>query len=57
MEILKTDAKAIGFDDSFIYDQIILPEEQRSIPIVKMLRNEAIEAFEIWKRKKDKIEY
>ncbi|MDL2224262.1 nucleoside deaminase [Bacteroidales bacterium OttesenSCG-928-M06] len=53
----KTDAKAIGFDDSFIYEQIILPEDQRSIPIVKMFRNEALEAFEIWKNKEDKIEY
>lgn len=53
----KTDAKAIGFDDSFIYDQITLPGEQRSISIVKMLRNEALEAFEIWKDKEDKKEY
>jgi tRNA(Arg) A34 adenosine deaminase TadA len=53
----KTDAKAIGFDDSFIYDQFKLPEEKRSIPIVQMMRNEAIEAFEVWNRKDDRIEY
>lgn len=28
----KTDAKDIGFDDSFIYDQIDLKPEKRSIP-------------------------
>lgn len=53
----KWDAKDIGFDDSFIYHQILLPEEERSISIKKMLRNEAMEAFEIWKNKIDKIEY
>ncbi|MDR0863752.1 MAG: nucleoside deaminase [Candidatus Symbiothrix sp.] len=53
----QTDAKAIGFDDSFIYGQLELPEDKRSIPVVKMLRNEAIEAFEIWKNKEKKINY
>jgi tRNA(Arg) A34 adenosine deaminase TadA len=53
----KKDAKKIGFDDSFIYHQLELPEEERSIPVVKMLRNEAVEAFEIWENKTDKIKY
>ncbi|MDL2322383.1 nucleoside deaminase [Bacteroidales bacterium OttesenSCG-928-A17] len=53
----KEDAKNAGFDDSFIYDQLELPEENRAIPVVRMMRNEAIEAFEIWKNKEDKIEY
>ncbi|GHU66872.1 tRNA-specific adenosine deaminase [Bacteroidia bacterium] len=53
----KTDAKNIGFDDSFIYDQLELPKEKRAVPIVQMLRNEAIEAFEIWEQKTDKTEY
>jgi tRNA(Arg) A34 adenosine deaminase TadA len=53
----KADAKSIGFDDSFIYDQLQLPEDKRSIGITKMMRNEAIEAFEIWKNKENKIKY
>lgn len=53
----KEDAKAIGFDDSFIYEQIDLPEAKRSISVTKIMRNEAIEAFEKWKNKGDKIEY
>jgi tRNA(Arg) A34 adenosine deaminase TadA len=53
----KADAKTIGFDDSFIYDQMELPEDQRSIPVVKMMRNEAIKVFELWENKEDKIEY
>lgn len=53
----KSDAKNIGFDDSFIYDQIRLPMEQRSIPITQLLRDEGLSAFKIWENKEDKTEY
>jgi Cytosine/adenosine deaminases len=53
----KDDAKNIGFDDSFIYDQLNLPEEEREISVVRMMRNEAIKAFEIWTETENKIEY
>ena len=53
----KSDAKKIGFDDSFIYDQIRLPMEQRSIPITQLLRDEGLSAFKIWENKEDKTEY
>ena len=53
----KVDAKAIGFDDSFIYEQLELPEEKRSIPVTKMLRDEAKKAFQMWQETEDKTEY
>lgn len=53
----KKDAQDIGFDDSFIYRQLELPEDKRLIPVVKLLRDEAVEAFEIWREKEDKTEY
>lgn len=53
----KTDAKHIGFDDSFIYEQIELKPELRSIPSSQVLQNEALEAFKMWTDKDDKIEY
>ncbi|MDL2223261.1 nucleoside deaminase [Bacteroidales bacterium OttesenSCG-928-M11] len=53
----KEDAKRIDFDDSFIYDQLDLPEEKRSIPVVKMLRDEAQKAFQMWEDKTDKTKY
>jgi tRNA(Arg) A34 adenosine deaminase TadA len=53
----KTDAKDIGFDDSFIYDQIDLKPEKRSIPASNILRDQAIEAFRLWENKEDKTEY
>ena len=53
----KTDAKDIGFDDSFIYDELELKPADRKLPSETLLRNEAIKAFEMWNIKADKIEY
>ncbi len=53
----KTDAKDFGFDDSFIYDELALPQEERHLPSETMLRDEALEAFRTWQRKDDKIKY
>lgn len=53
----KDDAKAINFDDSFIYDEIAKPHEKRTIPCVNLMRNEALEGFRAWNEKEDKIEY
>ena len=51
------DAAAAGFDDSFIYEQLPLPFEQRKIPMKSLLREEAQAAFAAWKEKSDKISY
>lgn len=53
----KVDADKIGFSDSFIYEEFAKPESERSIKVVKMLRNEAIKAFENWEKKEDKVDY
>ncbi len=53
----RDDAKQIDFDDSFIYDQIPLAPDKRTIPSVQMLGDEAIKAFEAWSNKEDKVEY
>ena len=53
----KDDAKAINFDDSFIYDEIAKPYAQRSIPCQNFMREEALKGFEAWTEKEDKIEY
>jgi len=53
----KTDAKNIGFDDSFIYDEIQLKPADRKIAMQRILPEEAIRAFEDWENKTDKIEY
>ena len=53
----REDAKKINFDDSMIYSEFTKKIEDRKIPIKQMLREEALKAFEIWDKKKDKIEY
>ncbi|MBI5219381.1 MAG: nucleoside deaminase [Bacteroidia bacterium] len=53
----KTDAKKIGFDDFFIYDELELPYEKRKMKVTQMMRNKALEAFRNWDNKEDKIQY
>lgn len=51
------DAAEFGFDDSFIYQQLWLPPDQRKIPMRPLLREEAMAAFRAWREKTDKIPY
>ena len=53
----KEDAKAIAFDDSFIYEQIALDHESRSIPCINFMRDKALKGFAAWSEKEDKIPY
>jgi tRNA(Arg) A34 adenosine deaminase TadA len=53
----KADAKNIGFDDAFIYEEILIPLENRKLPISQFMQTEALEAFKKWSDKDDKIEY
>lgn len=53
----KTDAKEIGFDDSFIYDELALPDNLRRLPAEIMLSDEAIRAFRLWDESDSKIRY
>jgi tRNA(Arg) A34 adenosine deaminase TadA len=53
----RDDAKNIGFDDSFIYSEIMKKIDERKIQMKQMLRDEALKAFKIWNEKVDKIKY
>ena len=53
----RKDAAAIGFDDDFIYEEIVKPLDCRKTPVIPVLRNEALAVFTAWKEKADKIEY
>ena len=44
----RVDAAAIGFDDDFIYKQMPLPPETRSVKMEPFLRDEAQGAFREW---------
>lgn len=51
------DAAAAGFDDSMLYAEVKLPVEERHIPTVGMMREEAVESFEAWRRFTERVEY
>jgi guanine deaminase len=51
------DAAKIGFDDSLIYRELAQPHSQRRIPMIQMMRDEALAAFRAWQEKPNKIEY
>lgn len=53
----KYDAKAIDFDDSFIYDQLRLDYDRRSIHCEHFMRDKGLEAFRKWEDKFDKVKY
>jgi len=53
----QVDAANIGFDDEFIYKEIPLPYNERSIPFEQLAPEIAIKPFEEWEKKEDKTEY
>ena len=53
----RKDARDINFADDFIYDELERPMNSRSVPIIPMLRDEALESFKMWTEKEDKTEY
>jgi guanine deaminase len=54
---LATDATRIGFDDSFIHREIAKALPHRSIAMIPLMREQALEAFRAWEQKPDKIMY
>ncbi len=53
----RQDVEKIGFDDSFIYDEINKPLDKRKIPMVQIGRELCFDTFDKWTQLKDKIEY
>ena len=53
----KEDAAAIDFDDQFIYNEIELPIEKRTLTTIQLLRDEALEAFTKWESSPLKVKY
>ena len=53
----RKDAQKIDFDDSLIYSEFQKNINERKIPMIQMMRNEALKAFELWDKKTDKVKY
>ena len=53
----RAEAARIGFDDDFLYRELALPLAARSLPMTRLLADEARLAFEAWEKKPDKTPY
>nr|WP_294898067.1 nucleoside deaminase [uncultured Pedobacter sp.] len=53
----KKDAAEVGFDDSFIYDEIDLHPKERKLKSEQILAAEALEAFQMWHISEEKKKY
>ena len=51
------DAAKVGFDDSVLYDEVKRPLDERRIPIVRMLPDEAWASFVAWRDATAKVVY
>jgi tRNA(Arg) A34 adenosine deaminase TadA len=53
----RADAAAIGFDDDFIYQQVALPPDRRTVAMRPLLHEETLATFRHWAAKPDKVKY
>lgn len=52
-----TDAKNIGFDDEYIYDEISKKNEERNLKLVHVELDDPLKAFSAWVNKTTKVLY
>lgn len=53
----KADAAEIGFDDQFIYDELNLPTDQRTIKLTQLFLPQRYAPFKAWETSNKKVNY
>lgn len=53
----RKDAAGIDFDDDFIYAEVARPIAKRKLAMKQLMHKEALQVFEEWKHKADKVKY
>ncbi|MCM3672040.1 nucleoside deaminase [Mesobacillus maritimus] len=53
----KEEAAKIGFDDQFIYEQLMIPHKDRQIPMTKLEVKTEVSPFQTWERSTQKVSY
>jgi tRNA(Arg) A34 adenosine deaminase TadA len=51
------DAAFAGFDDEFLYKELLLPTEKRTLPIAQIVQPRSSEILKLWREKTDKVHY
>ena len=53
----RNDAQKIDFSDALIYEELNKTIKERKIPMLQIMREEALKAFKLWDKKEDKVKY
>ena len=53
----REDAELIDFSDNFIYEELGKSLDERTLPIIPLLRDEALQSFRLWTDTEDRIRY
>jgi tRNA(Arg) A34 adenosine deaminase TadA len=53
----RADAAAAGFNDELIYHELATPLADRTLPMVQLMRDDALRAFEAWTQAEGRIDY
>jgi len=53
----QADAAGAGFDDALIHEALAASPGARIVPAEQLLHEEALRAFDEWKRKADRVDY
>jgi guanine deaminase len=53
----RSDAAAAGFDDEWIYRELALPLERRSVPTLQLARELGVGAFDAWRAFEGRTDY
>jgi len=53
----REDAAQAGFDDAFIYEEMALPREARTLPMRRVEHPQSADPFAAWAAKPDRVEY
>ncbi|MEJ2482353.1 MAG: hypothetical protein P8049_04340 [Gemmatimonadota bacterium] len=54
---VRDEAARAGFDDAFIYDEILLPPGDRRIPMHQIDLSGGLEPFRLWRERQDRVDY
>ena len=53
----RAEAAAAGFNDELIYDELATPVADRRLPMVQLMRDDALRAFDVWRQAEGRIDY
>ena len=53
----RADAAAAGFNDELIYHELTTPAADHRLPMVQLMRDDALRAFEAWTQAEGRIDY